>query len=92
VTSTALKLEMVSRGIKQAEVAAKLGLSAVQLSRALGKATPSPEFASQFLGALDEISREKAAQITAEAQRQIARLLGGNPSDEVSAEAEALTR
>ena len=79
-----LKLELVRRGIQQAEVADRIGIDRTLVSRILNEARPMPEgFEEQFLTALDEIGAEKAAQVRAdlhaEAERRAARLLGEEP-------------
>lgn len=84
--AVALKIELVKRGIRQGEVAELLGIDQDLISKRLLGSRPMPEgFADEFLAALDEIARRKAAEIEADARSRIARLLGEQPSTEAEA-------
>lgn len=80
-----LKIELVRRGVRQTEVADRLGIDKDLLSKRLLGTRPMPEgFDTQVLAAVHEIAQEHAAAIKAEADRRIARLLGED-ADSVAA-------
>lgn len=64
LTGPELKALMVARGVRQGDVAVKLGYDESSLSKFLSGARTWPEdFAANCERAINEVAREKAAQL-----------------------------
>lgn len=69
VSALDMKIRLVQRGVRQVEVATKLGMDEGQMSRILNGREKWPEgFPARFDEAVDAVAHEKAARLLGETE------------------------